>query len=184
MTEIKDCLPESARRHFINLRNDRDATEIKKFQARLREFRGQIAARNQGRSGLQEMEEARSAEARLNELQKSEATCEQAFNHSDEKAFAECLDPDIVLLTPEGDYHGRKAVMKYFKENYFGQDPPVLVLLTPRTRHMNGKVIWVECEISVTAHGQLMKLRGTALYQKTGERWLMSHMNYSAVGGN
>ena len=129
-------------------------------------------------------DEARSAEARFNELQKHQSACEQAFNRSDEKAFAECLDPDIVILTPKGDYHGRKAVMKYFTENYFGQDPPVLVLLTPRTRHVNGKVIWVECEISVTAHGQLMKLRGTALYQKTGERWLMSHMNYSAVGGN
>src|SRR5205807_10037608 len=123
-----------------------------------------------------------SAEARLKELQQHQSTCEQAFNRSDEKAFSECLDPDITILTPKGDFHGRKAVMKYFKENYFGQDPPVMVLLTPRTRHVNGKVIWVECEISVTVHGQIMKLRGTALYQKTGERWLMSHMNYSAVG--
>jgi ketosteroid isomerase-like protein len=127
-------------------------------------------------------DEVRSAEARFSELQQHQSSCEQAFNHSDEKAFAECLDPDIVVLTPKGDYHGRKAVMKYFKENYFGQDPPVLVLFTPRTRHSIGKVIWMECEISVTTHGQIMKLRGTALYQKTGERWLMSHMNYSLVG--
>jgi hypothetical protein len=57
MTEIKDCLPEGARRHFIDLRNVRLERETTKYQARMREFRGQLAARNQGRSGWQEMEE-------------------------------------------------------------------------------------------------------------------------------
>lgn len=57
MTEVKDCLPEHARLHFINLRNARGETKREEFEARLREFRGQIAARNQGPSGVQVMEE-------------------------------------------------------------------------------------------------------------------------------
>jgi hypothetical protein len=57
MTEIKDCLPENARKHFINLRNIRLEAETARYQARLRGLRAQIAARNQSRSGLQEMEE-------------------------------------------------------------------------------------------------------------------------------
>jgi len=125
--------------------------------------------------------QARSPEARLSELMQQQAACERAFNRSDEKAFAECLDPDIVLLTSKGDYRGRKSVMKYFKESYFGQDPPVQVSLTPRARRAIGPVIWMEYDMSVTFRGQIMKTRGTALYQKTGDRWLMSNMNYSVA---
>ena len=123
--------------------------------------------------------ETRTPESRFNELEQHQVACEQAFNRSDEKTFAECLHPDIVLLTSHGDFHGRKEVMKHFKESYFGQDPPVLVAITPRTRQVIGTVIWMEYEMSVSIHGQLMKTRGTALYQKSGDRWLMSNMNFS-----
>jgi hypothetical protein len=125
--------------------------------------------------------DARTPEARFNQLEQHQAACVQAFNRSDEKTFEQCLDPEIVLLTSKGDYHGRKAVMKHFKESYFGQDPPVLVSLTPRGRHAIGTVIWVEYDMAVTVGDQVMKARGTALYQKNGERWLMSNMNYSVA---
>jgi hypothetical protein len=57
MTEIKDCLPEGARRHFINLRNIRLGAETARYRERLTELRAQLAAKGQGRSGWQEMEE-------------------------------------------------------------------------------------------------------------------------------
>lgn len=123
----------------------------------------------------------RTPEARFTQLEQHQAACVQAFNRSDEKAFEQCLDPDIVLLTSKGDYHGRKAVMKHFKESYFGQEPPVLVSLTARGHHAIGNVIWIEYDMAVTVGGQVMKARGTALYQKAGERWLMSNMNYSVA---
>jgi ketosteroid isomerase-like protein len=124
-------------------------------------------------------ETARTPESKLNELVKHQADCVQAFNHSDEKTFEECLDPDIVLLTSHGDFHGREAVMKHFKTAYFGQDPPVLVAMTPLTRRAIGNVVWMEYEMSVTTGPQVMKARGTAIYQKSGERWRMSNMNFS-----
>jgi hypothetical protein len=57
MSEIKDCLPEAARKYFINLRNIRLQAETTKYQARLGALRGELAAKSQGRSGWQEMEE-------------------------------------------------------------------------------------------------------------------------------
>lgn len=122
---------------------------------------------------------ARTAESKITELEKHQVVCLEAFNHSDEKKFEECLDPDIVLLTSHGDFHGRKAVMKHFRESYFGQNPPVLVSLTPVTSRAIGNVIWMEYEMSVTTGAQVMKTRGTALYQKSGERWMMSNMNFA-----
>jgi len=125
--------------------------------------------------------EARTPEARFHELQRQQTSCEQAFNRSDEKTFAECLAPDVVLLTSKGDYHGRDSVMKHFKESYFGQDPPVVISMAPRSQHAIGNVIWTEYEMSVNYRGQVMKHRGTAIYQKTGQKWVMSNMNYASA---
>lgn len=123
----------------------------------------------------------KSPKARFIELDQQEATCEDAFNHSDEKTFEQCLAPDVVLLTSKIDCHGRKEVMKHFRESYFGQNPPVLVALVPRGRHAIGNVIWVEFDMTVTVGERIMKTRGTAIYQKAGERWLMSNLNYSSA---
>jgi hypothetical protein len=122
---------------------------------------------------------AKTPEERFGQLQQHQEACVQAFNRSDEKTFEQCLDPDVVLLTSKGDYHGRKAVMKHFKDDYFGQDPPVLVSLSPRGHHAIGPVIWIEYDMAVSRGSQVMKAHGTALYQKAGERWLMSNMNYA-----
>jgi Aspartyl protease/Domain of unknown function (DUF4440) len=127
-------------------------------------------------------ENARTPESKLKELEKGQLGCIEAFNRSDERRFEECLDPEIVLLTSKGDFHGRKAVMKHFKDAYFGQDPPVLVSMTPVTRRAIGNVVWMEYEMSVNKGPQVMKTRGTALYQKSGERWVMSNMNFSVDG--
>jgi ketosteroid isomerase-like protein len=124
---------------------------------------------------------ARTTEARFSQLDEQEAACEQAFNRSDEKTLEACFDPDIVLLTSKGDYRGRKAVMKHFRKAYFGQNPPVLISMTPRGRQTIGGVLWIEYDMAVTVGNQVMKTRATALYQKAGERWLMANMNY-AVG--
>jgi len=122
-------------------------------------------------------------QSRYNELEQHRTACEQAFNRSDEKTLADCLDPNIVLLTSHGEFHGRKEVMKHFKESYLGQEPPVRVAFTPRSRQVIGTVIWMEYEMRVTKGSQVMKTRGTALYQKSGDRWLMSNMSFSDADG-
>lgn len=120
------------------------------------------------------------SETKLKELQKGQVACVEAFNRSDEKRFEECLDPEIVLLTSHGDFHGRKEVMKHFKDAYFGQDPPVVVSMTPRTGRAIGNTVWLEFDMSVNKGPQtVMKTRGTAFYQKSGEHWVMSNMNFA-----
>jgi len=60
MTEIKDCLPQHARKHFISLRNVRLEAERARYEGRLREFRAQLAAQNMlnrwGGQGVKEWE--------------------------------------------------------------------------------------------------------------------------------
>jgi hypothetical protein len=68
MTEIKDCLPELARKHFINLRNIRLGQETEKYQTRLQTFRGEMAARGLLRSGSQELQEWKFKEEKIDAL--------------------------------------------------------------------------------------------------------------------
>ncbi|HLJ85500.1 MAG TPA: hypothetical protein VKZ53_01675 [Candidatus Angelobacter sp.] len=68
MTEVKDCLPETARKHFINLRNVLHDATTEKYQTRLRDFRAQILSQNQGRSGLQQIQEWKLKEQHLESL--------------------------------------------------------------------------------------------------------------------
>lgn len=121
------------------------------------------------------------AETLFSQFRQRQAACVEAFNRSDDKTFEQCLAPDMVLLTSHGDFHGRDAVMQHFKQSYFGQDPPVLVSLTPRGHHAIGPVIWIEYDMDVSRGNQVMRTRGTALYQKSGDRWLMSNMNYAVA---
>jgi hypothetical protein len=90
MTEIKDCLPESVWKHFIDLRNIRHAAETDRYRERLVKLRTQIGARNQGRSGLQEMEEWKYKEELWDSLAKGYV----------QDAFETCRLYDIQLTRP------------------------------------------------------------------------------------
>jgi hypothetical protein len=85
----------------------------------------------------------------------------------------------VVFLAFGGDFHGRTSVIKYLKEKYFGQTPAVVLSLRPRASHAIGDVIWEEYELRITLPNQTIKARGTALYHKIGERWLILNMNHS-----
>jgi hypothetical protein len=122
---------------------------------------------------------ARTEETQFAELHQQQMACEQAFNRSDDKVFGECLDPQVVFLAFGGDFHGRTSVIKYLKEKYFGQTPAVVLSLRPRASHAIGDVIWEEYELRITLPNQTIKARGTALYHKIGERWLILNMNHS-----
>src|SRR5215470_8279418 len=49
--------------------------------------------------------DAHSSQARMAQLEEQAMACEDAFNHSDEKTLEQCLDPNVVLLTSNGDFH-------------------------------------------------------------------------------
>jgi hypothetical protein len=91
MSEMMHCLPEGARRHFINLRNIRLTAETSKHRQRLANLRAELAAKGQhGRSGWQEMEEWKYAEELSDNL---------ATGYVDD-ALATCRLYDIKITKP------------------------------------------------------------------------------------
>lgn len=120
------------------------------------------------------------ASARVAELHQQLMGCEQAFNRADEAAFADCLDPGIVVFTAGGDYYGRDASMSYYRQRYFRHDPPAHLEITSRGHHVIGDAIWVEYDLRITLGTEVLLARGTALCEKTGSKWRIVHMNHSA----
>ena len=124
---------------------------------------------------------ATNEQAQFDELDRQLATCGQAFSRSDQQAFAACLDPEMVLYTFAGTYHGRDEVMKYFASSYFHRDPGAILNLTPRAHHLAGDMIWLEYELRIALPQQVIHARGTALFRNVNGAWLLLHMNHSVV---
>jgi predicted aspartyl protease len=119
--------------------------------------------------------------AEFDELDRQLASCSQAFNRSDDQAFAACLDPEIVLYSFAGTYYGRTEVMKYFANSYFHRDPTTDLTLTPRAHHLAGNMIWLEYELRIALPQEVIHARGTALFRNVNGAWLLLHMNHSVV---
>jgi hypothetical protein len=119
--------------------------------------------------------------SRAAELEHQLMDCQQAFNRADEAAFADCLDPQIVMFAVGGDYYGREAVVEYHRNRYFRQTPPAQLSFNPRAHHAIGDAIWIEYDLRITVHDQVIAARGTALCQKEEGKWRILHMNHSSL---
>lgn len=123
--------------------------------------------------------DSETVQARVAGLHDQLTVCEAAFNRADETAFADCLDPQVVIFSFSGDYYGRDAAMNYYRVRYFHQDPPAQLVITPRGHHALGDAIWIDYDMRISLPDQVLVARGTALCQKENGKWRIVHMNHS-----
>jgi ketosteroid isomerase-like protein/predicted aspartyl protease len=107
--------------------------------------------------------------------------CLYAFNESDEKAFAECLDPKIVLFTAGAELYGREQTLGYFRERYFHQKPAAHLEISESAFHPIGDAIWYEYEFSIESTRGVLRGRGMAMCRKSEGHWRMASMHHSIV---
>jgi ketosteroid isomerase-like protein len=107
--------------------------------------------------------------------------CLDAFNTSDEKAFAECLDPKIVLFTAGAELYGREQTIGYFRERYFHQKPAARLEISESAFHPIGDAIWYEYEFAIESMRGVLRGRGMAMCRKSEGRWRMASMHHSIV---
>lgn len=123
--------------------------------------------------------DAKNSESALSELHQQLSSCEDAFNRADERAFGECLDPDVVTVTPEGDFYGRPANMNYYRKAFFQQTPPAQLTTVPRAHHVIGDAAWLEYDLKIVVGPNVIVARGTALCQRKDGAWRIVHLNHS-----
>ena len=124
--------------------------------------------------------DSRETEALFAELHGQLTRCQEAFNRADEAAFAECLEPQIVIFTAAGDFYGRDAAMAYYRKRYFQQDPPARLSMVLRAHHLIGDAVWVEYDLKIILRQQVILARGMALCRRSNGRWRIVHMIHSS----
>jgi hypothetical protein len=107
--------------------------------------------------------------------------CLDAFNESDEKTFAECMDPKIVLFTADAELYGREQTLGYFRERYFHQKPAARLEITGSTFQPIGDAIWYEYEFGIESTHGVLRGRGMAMCRKSEGHWRMASMHHSVV---
>jgi hypothetical protein len=107
--------------------------------------------------------------------------CLEAFNASDEKTFAECLDPKIVLFSAEAELYGREQALGYFRERYFHQKPAARLEIRESAFHPIGEAVWYEYEFTINSVRGVLRGRGMAMCKKSEGRWRMASMHHSVL---
>jgi len=115
------------------------------------------------------------------EMHRDIARCVDTFNNVDEDAFAECLDPKIVLFTADADLYGREAAMTYFRERYFRRKPAAHLDIRASSFHAIGEAVWYEYDFTIDQAQAHIRGRGMAMCRKAGGRWRVASMHHSLI---
>ena len=106
--------------------------------------------------------------------------CEVAFNQGDEKAMAECYDPEVVFYTPHGEYRGRDAVIRYLSQRYFKFAPKLHYDARPHDVRVFGDVLWFSYDFWIDNPEERLGGHGTTMCRKdAGGRWRIINVNNS-----
>jgi SnoaL-like domain len=128
---------------------------------------------------------ATASEARVEtltaDMQHEMHRCLEAFNESDEKTFAECLDPKIVLFSADAELYGREQAVGYFRERYFHQKPAARLEIRESAFHAIGEAVWYEYEFTINSARGVLRGRGMAMCKKSEGRWRMASMHHSVL---
>lgn len=123
-------------------------------------------------------------QSRLKKIDERIVRCEGAFNRQDEAAFSDCLDPEVVVFSEAGDYHGREALMEFFRQRYLSQRSQVQLLVKPSFSHVFGEAIWMEYEFRINIGGKTAISQGSALWSNADGEWRIAHLNLGTRPGD
>jgi hypothetical protein len=121
------------------------------------------------------------SDALAKEMQSEMHVCLGAFNESDEKTFAECLDPKIVLFSGDAELYGRDQAVGFFRERYFHQKPAARLEIHQSAFHAIGEAVWYEYEFTIESARGVLRGRGMAMCKKSEGRWRMASMHHSVL---
>ncbi len=110
-----------------------------------------------------------------------EEQCLTAFNNADLKTLEGCLDPDVVLFTPWGEFRGRTAMLNYVRDRYFSLKPLPRMEVRNKSTRILGDAAWYDYDYSITLPVGRIDGRGTGICRRHGDRWLLLNMHNSRI---
>ena len=119
--------------------------------------------------------------AAYDEMEKSMAPCEVAFQKGDAGEFEKCLDPDVVIYTPQGEFTGRAQVLEYFQDRFFRYAPHVDYHTTLHEVQLFGDALWYSYDYILDSPIEHRAGHGMAMCRKTDGRWRILNLHNSRV---
>jgi SnoaL-like domain/Aspartyl protease len=119
--------------------------------------------------------------AMYDEMEKSMGHCTQNFEHGKAQEFEQCLDPEIVLYTPDGEFRGRTQVMGYMQSRYFKFAPQLHYCMNVQDIQSFGNALWYSYEYELKTPEARRTGHGMAMCRKTDGRWRILNMHNSVA---
>ncbi len=113
------------------------------------------------------------------EMESSMQSCVTAFNEGKAAEFEECLEPETVMYTPDGEFVGRKKVLEYLRERYFKYAPDLCYKMKMHEVQAFGNALWYSYDYSIDTPKEHLAGHGFAMCRKSGTRWRMLNMHNS-----
>ena len=113
------------------------------------------------------------------EMEKSMGHCTSDFEQGKADEFEKCLDPEIVLYTPDGEYRGREQVLEYMRNRYFKFAPELHYSMKLQDLQSFGNALWYSYEYQLDTPEAHKIGHGMAMCRKTDGRWRILNMHNS-----
>ena len=113
------------------------------------------------------------------EMERSMGPCTVAFEQGKAQEFENCLDPEIVMYTPHGEFRGRKQVIDYLQECYFKFAPKLTYTMNMHEVQMYGDALWYSYDYTIDTPEQHKNGHGMSMCRKTDGRWRILNLHNS-----
>jgi len=114
-------------------------------------------------------------------MEDSMEPCMVAFNKGDGAEFEKCLDPEVVMYTPHGEFGGRQQVMAYMQERFFKYAPNLVYSTRLREARMFGDALWYSYDYTLDTPVEHRTGHGMSMCRKGDGRWRILNMHNSSV---
>jgi len=121
------------------------------------------------------------ARATYEAMENSMEPCMVAFNKGDPAGFEKCLDPEIVMYTPHGEFVGREQVIAYMQNRFFQYAPNISYTTKLREAQMFGDALWYSYDYTLDTPAEHRTGHGMSMCRKGDGRWRMLNIHNSLV---
>ena|ERR1700722_19434304 len=112
-------------------------------------------------------------------MQSAMEPCMAAFTGGDAPTFKECLDPEVVMYTPHGEFVGREQVISYLQNRFFQYAPNVHHSFKMNEVQMIGDALWYSYEYVLDTPAEHRVGHGMTMCRRSNGRWRILNVHNS-----
>ena len=105
--------------------------------------------------------------------------CMMAFDAGRSAELAECLDPEIVFYTPQGEFRGRKQVMEYLQERYLKFAPDLHYQMCMHDVKTFGDALWYSYDYTIDSPKEHISGHGMSMCRRDNGHWRILNLHNS-----